>query len=424
VNPAVSESAPEVSEVPAKKIARDREKLAIDGGPPVRTTPLPGAYPGALLIGRAEEKQVLEVLRSKSLFRYYGPDVLGKVTAFEQALASKVGVAHALAVNSGTSALKCALHAVGVGPGDEVLVPAYSYVASADVVLSLGARPVFVEVDASLTLDPTDLEAKITERTRAITPVHLFGVSADMAPILEIARRRGIPVVEDAAQSLGGSYRGTPSGTLGDVGITSFQLNKVITCGEGGAVFTADEALHHRAMRLHDHGNVRGPGGASGGGAGQITVGEGFRMGELSGAVLLAQLERLETIVGKMLAAKQFLADRLAKVPGVELARVPDPAGDVGAALVFFVADAARAVRFVAALEAEGVRAMRNYGGKALYAQAAVVTAGLGQPGQCPATEALVGRSVFIGLTTTFSKKDLGDIVTAVRKVARGLGQA
>lgn len=402
------------AEEPVKKIARERQPLAIDGGPAVRTAPLPGAYPGAHLIGKAEEREVLEVLRSKSLFRYYGPDVHGKVTAFEKALSLRLGRRHTLAVNSGTSALKCALHAVGVGPGDEVLVPAYSYVASADVVLSLGATPVFVEIDDSLTLDPSDLEGKITPRTRAVAPVHLFGVTADMEPILEIARRRGIRVVEDAAQSLGGSYRGQPSGTLGDIGITSFQLNKIITCGEGGAVFTADDALYERSVRLHDHGNVRGQGGV-------VTLGEGFRMSELHGAVLVAQLDRLDDIIGRLRAAKQFLCDRLAKVRGIELARVPDPAGDAAAGLVFFVADAERAVRTVAALEAEGIRAMRNYGGKTLYGQPAIVTAGLGQPGLCPKSEGLVARTIFLGLTTTFSRRDLGDIVTAVRKVARAI---
>jgi 8-amino-3,8-dideoxy-alpha-D-manno-octulosonate transaminase len=399
-----------------KKVARHRERLAIDGGPAVRTEPLPGPYPGALLMGREEERQVLEVLRSKSLFRYYGPDVLGKVAGFEKALSLRLGRVPTLATNSGTSALKCALHAVGVGPGDEVLVPAYSYVASADVVLTLGARPVFVEVDDTLTLDPTDLEGKITPRTRAISPVHLFGVPCDMAPIMEIARRHGIAVVEDCAQSLGATYRGQVTGSFGAIAITSFQLNKVITCGEGGAVWSSDEALFDRAVRLHDHGNFRGKQG------GETTVGEGFRLSELSGAVLLAQLDRLDDILGRLRAAKRQLTDKLSRVRGIELCRVPDAEGDAGLGLSFFVRDAEAAARYVAALEAEGIRAMRQYGGKTLYAQAAIAGAGLGAPGQCPRSEALVARSVFLALSTRLGKRDLADIVTAIRKVAGALG--
>jgi 8-amino-3,8-dideoxy-alpha-D-manno-octulosonate transaminase len=394
---------------------RDDERLAIWGGPAVRATPLPGPYPGALLMGRAEEKQVLEVLRSKSLFRYYGPSPLGKVAAFERRLAMRLGVRHALATSSGTAALKCALFAAGVGAGDEVLVPAYSYVASADVVLSLGARPVFVEVDDSLTMDPQDLRRKITPRAKAVSVVHLFGVAADMDPIRFITRASGLKLVEDCAQSLGACYRGEVVGTLGDVGITSFQLNKIITAGEGGAVLTNDEALFDRAVRLHDHGLFRGKAG------GEALVGEGFRMGELSGAVLLAQLGRLDDVLVRLRAAKRFLVDRLAGVRGLRLARVPDPDGDAGAGLLFFVETAELARRVTAALNAEGIRVLQQYGGRPIYAHEAIVAAGLGGAGQCPRTEDLAARSIFLGLSSVFRRRDLQDIAVAVRKVMRAL---
>jgi 8-amino-3,8-dideoxy-alpha-D-manno-octulosonate transaminase len=408
----------------ARRAARLRdldEVLAVDGGPAVRSVPLPGPYPGALLIGRAEEKQVLEVLRSKSLFRYYGPNVLGKATALERRLAMRFGLRHALATASGTSALKCALFGAGVRAGDAVLIPAYSYVASADVVLSLGARPVFVEVDASMTMDPADLEAKIAAlraagtRIGAVTVVHLFGVAADMERVVAITRAAGLPLVEDCAQSLGALYKGDAVGTFGDVGITSFQLNKMITAGEGGAVFTSDEGILDRAVRLHDHGGFRGKSG------GEALVGEGFRMNELSAAVLLAQLGRLDDILLRLRDAKRFLVDKLAGVPGIELGHVPDPEGDAGAGLLFFVRDAAQAERVVAALNAEGIRVLRQYGGKPIYAHEAIAAAGLGESGQCPRTEALAGRSVFLGLSTAFKKRDLQDIVRAIRKVMRVL---
>lgn len=391
------------------------QRLAIDGGRAVRARPLPGPYPGALLYGKPEEKQVLEVLRAKSPFRYYGPNVRGKVEAFERRLALRLSVRHALATCSGTSALKCALYAVGVEPGDDVLVPAYSYIATADVVLSLGARPVFVEVDESLTMDPADLRRKLTPRSKAVTPVHLFGVAPDMDPILTCAREANLAVVEDVAQSLGATYRGRPAGTLGAVGITSFQLNKIITAGEGGAVFTDDEAIYHRAVRLHDHGNVRGHDG------GEPLIGEGFRLNELSGALLLAQLARLNDILRRLRAAKRALVKGLAGVPGLTLAAVPDPVGDAGAALIFFVRDAALCQRVVTALNAEGIRVLRQYGGKPLYGQGALPKAGVAAKGACPRTEDLVGRAVFLGLSTGFARRDLDDIVAAIRKVMKAL---
>lgn len=394
------------------------QPLAIEGGPPVRKQPLPGPYPGALLIGRAEEQAVLEVLRSKSLFRYYGPEVLGKATEFERRFAARIGSRHALAVNSGTSALKCALFAAGVGPGDEVLVPAYSYVATADVVLSLGATPVFVEIDETMTLDPVDLRKKLAERTgrkpKAICVVHLFGVAADMDPILAIAREAGITVIEDCAQSCGAMYRGKTVGQLGALGIFSFQLNKVITAGEGGAIVTDDPVLHDRAVRLHDHGNHRGDEAA-----GTPCIGEGFRIGELSAALLLAQLGRLDDILSRLRSAKRTLVERLADIPQIQLTRVPDPEGDGGVSLTFLTDSPERTARAVEALNAEGIRVLRQYGGKLLYMQPAVRSAALKPEPLCPRSADLVSRCVFLGLTTTFTRRDLADVATAVRKVMR-----
>lgn len=394
------------------------QPLAIDGGPAVRKKPLPGPYPGALLMGREEEKLVLEVLRSKSLFRYYGPEAPGKAAEFERRFAARIGSGHALALNSGTSALKCALYAAGVGAGDTVLVPAFSYVATADVVLSLGARPIFVEIDESMTLDPIDLKRKLADGTgpkpKAICVVHLFGVAADMDPILAIAKERGIPVIEDCAQSCGSMYRGQTVGRLGALGIFSFQLNKVITAGEGGALVTDDPVLHDRAVRLHDHGNHRGNESA-----GTPCIGEGLRIGELNAAVLLAQLGRLDDILSRLRVAKRFLVERLADVPGLQLTRVPDPEGDGGVSLTFFTESAERTQRVVEALNAEGIRVLRQYGGRLLYMQPAIRSAGLQPEPLCPRSADLVARCVFLGLTTTLSRRDLHDIVTAIHKVMR-----
>ena len=299
-----------------------------------------------------------------------------------------------------------------------MLVPAFSYVATADVVLALGAHPVFVEIDESMTLDPVDLRRKLAEGTgpkpKAICVVHLFGVAADMDPILKIAREHAIPVIEDCAQSCGTMYRGQTVGRLGAVGIFSFQLNKVITAGEGGAIVTDDAALYDRAVRLHDHGNHRGNEAA-----GSPCIGEGLRVGELNAAVLLAQLGRLDDILSRMRVAKRFLLERLAEVPGLELTRVPDPEGDGGVSLTFLTESAARTERVVAALNAEGIRVLRQYGGRLLYMQPAIRSVNLQPEPVCPRSADLVARCVFLGLTTTFTRRDLQDVVTAIRKVMR-----
>jgi len=202
------------------------ERLAIDGGTPVRTEPLLPGYPGGLLIGDAEKAAVLEVLDSQSLFRHYGPRPLHKVTQFEQAFATAVGAQHAVGVTSGTAALLTALAALGVGPGDEVIVPTYTWIATINAVVHLGAVPVFVDIDASLTLDPTKIEAAVTPYTKVILPVHMRGAGADMGPILDIAKRHHLKIVEDAAQALGGRYRGAVSARSGTLAPSACSITR------------------------------------------------------------------------------------------------------------------------------------------------------------------------------------------------------
>src|SRR5690348_7949065 len=172
------------------------ERLAVDGGTPVRTEPLLPGYPGGLLIGEEEKAAVVEVLDSQSLFRHYGPKPLGRAAAFERAFAEAMGTRHAVAVTSGTAALITALAALGVGPGDEVIVPTYTWIATINAVVVLGAVPVFVDIDESLNMDPRAVEPAVTSSTKAILPVHMRGAGADIGPIVEIARRRGLRLVE------------------------------------------------------------------------------------------------------------------------------------------------------------------------------------------------------------------------------------
>ena len=222
-------------------------RLAIEGGTPAVTSPLPRMYPGGMRIGREEEEAVLEVLRSKRLFRYYGPHSdRSRVSELEEAFAAVMGVQHAAAVSSGSAALMCALAGLDVGPGDEVIVPAYTWIASASAVVAMGAVPILAEVDESLTLDPADVRRKITRFTRAIIPVHMRGAPSQMNELMAIAREHNLPVLEDVAQADGGSYQGKRLGSIGDVGAFSLQFNKIITCGEGGMVTTNDDGILRR----------------------------------------------------------------------------------------------------------------------------------------------------------------------------------
>ncbi len=293
------------------------DRLAIDGGQPARRRPDPPMYPGGNLIGDEEEQAVLEVLRSKRLFRYYGPQPgPSRVAQLEAAFAAHMGAQKAIAVSSGTAALMCGLAGIGVGPGDEVIVPAYTWIASASAVVMMGGIPILAEVDDTLTLNPADVERKVTPRTKAIMPVHMRGAPARLDELLALARARGLRVIEDAAQADGGGYRGQRLGTLGDVGCFSLQFNKIITCGEGGMIITSDAEIHKRAVIFHDtigglRNNVPDD---------EILMGMNFRMPELTAAVALVQLGRLDGLIDEMLTRKHALkagiADALARAGG------------------------------------------------------------------------------------------------------------
>ncbi len=216
---------------------------------------MPG--PGLDLVGEEELAELADVIRSGRLSRY-GPDddsFPAKVRHFEEAVAEQAGVRHALAVNSGTSGLYLALTGLGVGPGDEVIVPGFTYVATISSVVYARARPVLAEVDETLDLDPADAEARITPRTRAIVAVHMLGNPARIAELQAVAERHGLPLVEDAAQAFGATYRGRWVGSYGAAGVFSFNEYKTITCGDGGMLVTDDDELYRRCFALHDQGH-------------------------------------------------------------------------------------------------------------------------------------------------------------------------
>ena len=340
-----------------------KSKLAIDGGVKAKATPNIPMYPGGLEIGEEEKSAVMQVLDDKYLFRYYGPsDVESKVQLFEKEFSEKIGVKHSLATNSCTSALICSLVALEIGPGDEVMVPGYTFFASCASIIAARAVPVIVEVDDSLTIDPLDVEKKITPRTKAIIAVHMRGAPCDMNKILGLAYKHKLKVIEDVAQSAGGTYMGKRLGGFGEIGAFSFQYHKIITAGEGGIVTTNDELLYERAMSYHDTAACWRPGGpekrfSKARYNGELFPGVNYRMNEISGAILRVQLKRLDGLISKMKYNKSRIKNAIGNIRGLEFRRLNDTEGDTGLVLIFFLHDPDLTGKFADALKAEGITA-------------------------------------------------------------------
>ena len=316
--------------------------------------------PGWEIIGEEERRAVNEVFDNGAvLFRQSFAGLRNnvyKVKDFEAAFAKYLGAGHAHAVTSGTAALKVALKALKVGPGDEVITQTHTFVATVEAILECGAVPVVTDVDWTLNMDPEDLARKITPRTKAVIPVHMFGVAARMDEIMAIVRKRGIAVLEDTAQACGGSYRGKTLGTIGDAGTFSFDHGKLLTTGEGGMVVTNDESLYRAARIYADHGHEDNPAFPRGEDTRSFS-GFNYRMMELQGAIGIEQLKKLPGSLAKHRANKAALKQAIQAIAGQTLRfrDVPDPAGDNGDALVFFLETPERAKRVARALQQKGI---------------------------------------------------------------------
>ena len=380
-------------------------------------------FPGGMEVGREELEALARVIESKNLFRYYGVgDGPDEVASFEREFAEVMGAKHALCLNAGSSALICALIGAGVGEGDEVIVPAYTWNATPNAVLASRALPVLAEVDESLTLDPLDVERKITPRTRAILPVHMRGAPAAMGELVAIAKTHELVLIEDVCQAAGATYRGRRLGTFGDAGAFSLQFNKIITTGEGGVMITDRDDLLELALDVHDCANSvrRGVGLPK-------FAGYNFRASELTGAMARVQLTRLDGLLERMRANHARLASQVGGLPGLELRRGSDDDGDAGIALIAFADHAARAAEAVAALNAEGVLAMQIYSPATpdlhvfpYWAPVleALEAAGADRP-DCPRTLELLERTIHVDVSPLCNEQDLDEIAFAFEKVAK-----
>lgn len=429
-------------------MASRMDDLAINGGPKAKTTPSIPMYPGGLEIGEEEKKQVLEVLDRKYLFRYYGPeDFPSKVREFELAFAQRMGAKHCLAVNSCTSALISALVACGVGPGDEVIVNGYTFFASCAAIVAAKAVPVICEIDESCTMDPDDLEAKITPHTKAVVCVHMRGAPCDMDRITAICKRHNLRLIEDVAQACGGSYKGKALGTFGDVGCYSFQYHKIITAGEGGACVTDDDVLYDRLMGYHDTAACWRPDRfGSERYEGELFCGVNYRMSELTGAVMLAQLGKLDTLLSQMRAAKNRIKDQIKDIPGITFRKLNDAAGDTAICLMFSLDDASKVGPFADALKAEGVDAAGVFNKgipdwhiyshwKHVIEQKTPTSEGCPyacphykgdapskySSDMCPRTTAILAKMVHLDIPAQLSNEDCDMIAQGIRKVAQAL---
>jgi len=335
------------------------EKLAIHGGPKAKTTPNYPMYPGGLEIGEEEKKQVMEVLDNKYLFRYYGPaNVESKVRAFENAFKAKMGSPYALATSSCTGALISSLVACDIGPGDEVIVTGYTFFASCAAIVAAKAIPVIAEVDETLTMDPADVEKKITPATKAIVAVHMRGVPCDMDAIMAIAKKHNLKVIEDCAQAVGATYKGKFVGTIGDCGCFSFQYHKTITAGEGGMILCNDARIYDRCCSYHDTAACWRPDRfAEQRYEGELFCGSNFRMSELAGAVMLAQLEKLDRLNAAMRSHQKRIIEQIKDTKGIKVRPCNDAEGDTGICLMFYLDSSDKVGPFCEALQAEGVNA-------------------------------------------------------------------
>lgn len=402
----------------------------------------PREFPGVHYYGREEEEAALRVISQRSPFRYYGANFLAEADTLEKEFAARLSRKYAQAVCSGTNGLLSAMAAFGIGPGDEVLMPGFFWVSTVSAVVRSGGIPVLVEIDDSYTMDPEDLERKITSNTKLILPVHMCGVPANMEAVMAVADRHDIPVLEDCAQANGASLNGKPVGTFGQMAMFSFQMNKNITAGEGGMVVTDDETLYQRVNAAHDLG-VPWSGGMPINDSEHALWGAGARMSELAAAVIRSQLAKLDVIVGNMRASKHRIQDALNDLKKIRWRRVHDPEGDSGPFMIAMLDTTEAAQRLAQEGQARGLTCSHlpayglhvYYNVKSLVEKRSNCTDGFPwthpantslvrdySKGTLPRTDELLDRGVAFAVPSKLTPAQEQDYIAAFREACQAAG--
>src|SRR3954471_22993536 len=318
--------------------------------------------PGFELWGEEERKEVNDVLGTGILMRYGfdGPrKEIWKSKELEKAICETFRAKYSQLTSSGTSALTTAMAALGIGAGDEIIMPSFTFVASFEAVLSVGAIPVLVDIDESLTLDPEAVRTAITHKTKSIMPVHMCGSMADLEALQTICKENDLLLLEDACQSIGATYKGNYVGTIGDAGTFSFDFVKTITCGEGGVVMTNDESVHKKCDEYSDHGHDHL--GADRGADQHPFLGYNFRISELHAAVGLAQIRKLHTFLNIQKKNHEALKNALAQIAEISFRTIPDPAGDSCTFISWFLPTEEITRAVVAEMKAQNILAGNFY---------------------------------------------------------------
>ena len=311
------------------------------------------------VFGKEEKKEVMDVLETGALFRYGHDNIrkgMWKAREFEQEVARFTGAKYVHAVSSGSAAVSVMMAAAGIGHGDEVIVPPFTFVAPVESVFLAGAIPVFSGIDESLCLDPSEIVKKITPRTRAVLVVHMCGAAADIDGILKVCRQHNLVLLEDCGQAMGAFYMNKSVGLYGTAGSFSFDYFKIATCGEGGAIITDSEEIYRKIEQIADHGHTHE--GNNRGMEEHHFMGFNYRINELSAAVGLAQMRKLPDVIEKNKKNKEYLKSRLGDLKNISFRKLPDADGDSATFLNFFMPsseDAARAIEEFGMQKLDGI---------------------------------------------------------------------
>lgn len=391
------------------------------------------------VFGAEERKEVMDVLETGALFRYGHEHIrkgMWKAVEFEAEVKKQTGARYAHAVSSGSTAVTSIMAAAGVGHGDEVIVPPYTFVAPIEAVFLAGALPIFAEIDESLCLSPEGIEAAITQKTKAVLVIHMCGAAADLDGILEVCKKHDLVLLEDCGQAMGASYKGKSVGLHGVAGAFSFDYFKIATCGEGGVTITNSEDIYRKIDYVADHGHTHI--GDNRGMEDHHVMGSNFRIGEMNAAVGLAQMRKLPWIVEQNRKNKKYIKDKLKEIDGLSFRKMVDESGDSATFLNFFVPSKDIAERLFKQFSADGIGGIANWYTnmyhyinqwdhiKEMSFPSKLAIHDLGAPQDyknlsLPKSEDVISRLICIGISCTWKEEELktytDKIIASIKKV-------